>query len=173
VVIVVMGVAGSGKTTIGRWLARELDWTFLDADDFHPRANLEKLGQGVPLDDADRMPWLENLRNLILDHLEREENVVLACSALKARYRDYLLVDERVEIAYLKGARALILERLRGRQGHFVKPEILESQFADLEEPEYGSHFDISPPPGDIVRAILARLRLPRQDPAPSEDPET
>lgn len=157
-VIVVMGVAGSGKTTIGRQLAEELGWNFHDADDFHPQANVEKMSRGIPLKDADRIPWLEILRDLIRTCLERDEDAVLACSGLRASYREYLLIDERVKLVYLKGDHALILERLRGRQGHYMKPEMLDSQFATLEEPDETSHFDISSSPAEIVAEIRSRL---------------
>src|SRR5919206_1828450 len=100
-VIVVMGVAASGKTTVGRMLAEELGWAFYDADDFHPRANVEKMSSGVPLDDEDRRPWLETLRELIKECLSLGRDAVLACSALKESYRERLLVDERVRLAYL------------------------------------------------------------------------
>src|SRR5437763_17153709 len=102
-VIVLMGVAGSGKTTVGRELARELGWKFYDGDDFHPRSNVEKMSRGVPLDDEDRAPWLERLRELIKSCLARGESAVLACTALKKKYRSYLLIDESVKLVYLKG----------------------------------------------------------------------
>lgn len=159
-VVVMMGVAGSGKTTIGRHLAEELGWSFYDADDFHPAANVDKMSRGIPLDDADRLPWLQVLRELIQGCLERGESAVLACSALKASYREHLLADERVKLVYLKGDHALILERLRRRKGHYMKPEMLASQFAALEEPDPISHHDISLPPGDVVRTIRDRLEL-------------
>jgi gluconokinase len=158
--VVLMGVAGSGKTTVGRRLADELGWRFYDADDFHPPANVSKMARGIPLDDADRQPWLETLRALIRACLERGESAVLACSALKANYRDHLLLDERVKLAYLKGDPALIRQRLENRSGHFMRTEMLESQFAALEEPERESHFDISATPPEIVRAIRLRLGL-------------
>ncbi|HLL76234.1 MAG TPA: gluconokinase [Pyrinomonadaceae bacterium] len=157
-VIVVMGVAGSGKTTVGRLLAGELGWKFYDADDFHPPENVEKMAGGVPLEDADRIPWLESLRDLIRGCLERGEGAVLACSALKGSYRDYLLVGEGVRIAYLKGDHELIRERLNNRRGHYMKPEMLDSQFAALEEPEPGTHFDISARPAEVAREIRKRL---------------
>lgn len=160
-VIVVTGVAGSGKTTIGRRLAEDLGWKFLDADDFHPPANVEKMSQGIPLEDTDRLPWLESLHDLLLHCLERGEHIVVACSALKGSYRKYLLLDdERVKLVYLKIDHALVLERLRARKGHFMKAEMLDSQFAALEEPEEASHFDISLPPGAIVTAIRGRLAV-------------
>ena len=157
-VVVLMGVAGSGKTTIGRLLAEELGWKFYDADDFHPPANVEKMASGCPLEDADRLPWLEALRDLIRGCLERGEGAVVACSALKESYREYLLVGEGVRLAYLKGDHELILERLGKRRGHFMKPKMLDSQFAALEEPEPETHFDISARPGEVVREIRRRL---------------
>ena len=153
-VVVLMGVAGSGKTTIGRLLSQELGWKFYDADDFHPHANVEKMSRGVPLNDADRIPWLEALRDLIKLCLERGESAVLACSALKEHYRQYLLIDERVKLVYLKGDFDLIQERLKSRRGHFMKPEMLDSQFGALEEPAQGLHVDISSPPEEIIEAI-------------------
>jgi len=157
-VIVLMGVAGSGKTTIGRGLADELGWKFYDGDDFHPRANVEKMARGVPLDDEDRAPWLESLRDLIRSCLVRGEGAVLACSALKRSYREYLLIDEAVKLVYLKGDYELIEERLEGRRGHYMKPKMLDSQFAALEEPERGLTVDISLPPEKIIETIRSRF---------------
>jgi gluconokinase len=157
-VIVLMGVAGSGKTTVGTLLARELGWRFYDADDFHPRANVEKMARGVPLDDADRLPWLEVLRGLIGGCLERGEGAVLACSALKESYREHLLVDDRVKLVYLKGDFALIQERLEGRRGHYMKPGMLGSQFAALEEPGQALQVDVASPPEEIVKTIRSRF---------------
>jgi gluconokinase len=157
-VIVLMGVAGSGKTTVGRMLAEELGWTFYDADDFHSRANVEKMSHGIPLDDEDRRPWLERLRELIKDCLTNGRDAVLACSALKESYRKCLLVDERVKLAYLKAERALILERLTDRSDHFMKAQMLDSQLAALEEPEASTHYDASLQPTETVREIRKRL---------------
>ena len=157
-VIILMGVAGSGKTTIGRELAGELGWKFYDADDYHPRSNVEKMSRGVPLDDADRAPWLERLRELIESCLARGENAVLACSALKESYRRMLLVDDRVGLVYLKGDRELLLKRLSERHGHYMKPEMLDSQFAALEEPEGGLTVDVAAPPAEVVAEIEDRL---------------
>lgn len=157
-VIVLMGVAASGKTTVGRMLAEELGWTFYDADDFHSRANVEKMSHGIPLDDENRRPWLEALRELIKECLSLGRDAVLACSALKNSYREYLLIDERVRIAYLEAERALILERLTDRSDHFMKAQMLDSQFAALEEPDASTHYDASRPPAELVREIRERL---------------
>ncbi|HYP54259.1 MAG TPA: gluconokinase [Pyrinomonadaceae bacterium] len=157
-VIVLMGVAGSGKTTVGRLLARELGWRFYDADDFHPPANVEKMARGVALDDEDRRPWLEALRELVRASLARGSPAVLACSALKEKYRRVLLVDARVRLVYLKGDYELIAERLKNRRGHFMRPHMLEGQFDALEEPERATRVDVSATPGEIVKTIRAEL---------------
>lgn len=157
-VIVVMGVAASGKTTVGHLLAEELGWTFYDADDFHPRENVEKMSRGVPLDDEDRGPWLETLSELIRECLSLGRDAVLACSALKESYRERLLIDERVRVAYLEADRELIRERLTERSDHFMKAEMLDSQFAALEEPGESMHYDASRPPAELVREIRDRL---------------
>ncbi len=159
-VVVLMGVAGSGKTTVGRMLAAETGASFYDADDFHPQANVERMREGVPLTDEDRRPWLEALRSLVADCLERGERAVLACSALKEEYRERLHVDERVRFVYLKGDYALIEARLRGRRGHFMKPQMLESQFDALEEPRQALRVDVSARPEEIVETIRGGLGL-------------
>ncbi len=153
-IIVLMGVTGSGKTTIGRELARELDWQFYDADDFHPAANVEKMLRGVPLNDDDRAPWLAALRELVRRCVERGESAVLACSALKERYRECLLIDESVKLVYLKGDYELIRARLDGREGHFMKASMLDSQFAALEEPERALVVDVSSTPAEIIKTV-------------------
>ena len=159
-VIIIIGVSGSGKTTIGRLLSGELGWKYYEGDDFHPPANIEKLKHGVPLDDADRKPWLESLRDLIRNCLEQNDSAVVACSALKQRYRDFLLVDERVILIYLKGDYELIRERLSKRRGHFLNPNLLDSQFAALEEPKTAMQVDVSLSPAEIVKSIRSALRL-------------
>ena len=159
-VIIIIGVSGSGKTTIGRLLSGELGWKYYEGDDFHPPANIEKLKSGVPLDDADRRPWLESLRDLIRNCLEQGDSAVVACSALKQRYRDFLLVDERVILIYLKGDYELIRERLSKRRGHFLNPNLLDSQFAALEEPKTAMQVDVSVSPAEIVKSIRSALRL-------------
>jgi gluconokinase len=159
-VVVLMGVAGSGKTTVGRLLAERTGATFYDADDFHPPANVEKMRGGVPLTDEDRLPWLEALRSLIASCLERGVRAVLACSALKEEYRERLLVDERVKFVYLKGDYELIEQRLKNRSGHFMKREMLDSQFDTLEEPRHALHVEAAARPDEIVEAIKDRLGL-------------
>ena len=158
-VILVMGVSGVGKTTIGRRLAEVLGWTFYDADDFHPASNVEKMRSGMPLDDADRLPWLQALGDLIRGCLDRGEHAVLACSALRRGYRRLLHVDDPgVKLVYLKGTMDLIRSRLEDRLGHFMNPMLLSSQFATLEEPENAIPVDVSPDPDRIVAAIRKEI---------------
>lgn len=159
-VVIVMGVVGAGKTTIGRLLAAQLKWEFADADDFHPPSNIEKIRYGVPLSDADREPWLERLRGAINNWICEGCNVVLACSALKRSYRSELEAGPEVRFAYLKGSEELIAERLRLRQGHFAGEQILASQIADLEEPEGAAVADISSTPQEILTEVQKRLGL-------------
>ncbi|MDT4894966.1 MAG: gluconokinase [Acidobacteriota bacterium] len=159
-VVVLMGVTGSGKTTIGRLLSKELGWTFYDADDFHTRANVEKMQSGTPLTDDDRRPWLEALSNLIRNCLERGEPAVLACSALKESYRKFLLIDNRVKLIYLKGDYAIIQKRLSERRGHYMNPVLLDSQMETLEEPKTGLQVDISLSPDEIVKKIKTYLGM-------------
>jgi len=136
VVIVVFGVSSAGKTTIGKLLARQLGWDFYDADDFHSTANIDKMTRGVSLTDEDRQPWLTKLRGLVEKCLQTGEDAVLACSALKKRYRDYLRVTEEVRFVFLRGDREHTTRQFRQRHGHFMNQALLESQFADLEEPQ-------------------------------------
>ena len=157
-VVVLMGVTGSGKSTIGRLLSQQLGWKYYDADDFHPSANVEKMRSGIPLNDDDRKPWLETLRDLISQCLERGENAVLACSALKESYREFLVLNERVRLIYLKGNRELLKERLAARRGHYMNPALLDSQLETLEEPKGGYKIDISLSPAEIVKTIRSYL---------------
>ncbi len=159
-IIVLMGVTGSGKTTVGKLLAAELGWRYYDADDFHAPANVEKMKLGVPLDDADRKPWLETLRDLIRKCLEQSENCILACSALKESYRDYLLLSDEVHLVYLRGSYDLIQQRLTDRSGHYMNPKLLRSQFEILEEPQGRLAIEISLPPAEIVKTIREQLGL-------------
>ena len=156
--VLVMGVAGSGKTLIGSMLADSLGWRFADADDFHPVANIEKMRQGIPLTDADRGPWLSNMHRSISDWIDSGENVVLACSALKQRYREQLAEGCGMKVVYLKGSFDLIHSRLAGRHNHFMRAELLASQFADLEEPEGAITVDIARAPDQIIAEVRKDL---------------
>lgn len=158
-VVLVMGVSGSGKTTVGELLAERLGCEFADADDYHPPANVEKMRAGVALTDADRSPWLDLLRDLIRDRLAAGDDLVLACSALRAAYRDRLLAaDDRVAIVYLKGDHELIRLRLANRAGHYMDSRLLDSQFATLEEPDDALVFDVTVAPEIIVDCIEQKL---------------
>ena len=159
-IIVLMGVTGSGKTTVGRLLAEDLGWSYIDADDFHSAPNLEKMRSGIALDDADRKPWLESLGKLVRDCLVRSEDVVLACSALKESYREFLLLTEQVKLVYLKGDYQVIQERLAQRRGHYMDPELLDSQFETLEEPRSGLRIDASSDPHVIIATIRNGLSI-------------
>jgi len=153
-----MGVEGAGKTTIGSLLADDLKFEFQDADSFHSPANIDKMRHGIPLTDADREPWLAALHSAVVQWLTARRNVVLACSALKNRYRDRLLVSPEVKLVYLEAPYDVILNRLELRQGHYASESLLQSQFADLEEPDSALIVDASLAPGEIVREIRAQL---------------
>jgi gluconokinase len=158
-VVLLTGVAGSGKTTIGRLLAAELGWSFADADEFHPAANVAKMSAGIPLDDADRAPWLAAIRARIDGWLAAGQNGVVTCSALKEKHRDVLLGDPaRIKLVYLRGTRELLWSRISSRTGHFMKPAMLDSQLATLEEPAGALVIDISAPPEQIIAAIRRAL---------------
>lgn len=157
--MIVMGVAGSGKTTVGEALARHLGWNFYDADAFHPAANIEKMANGTPLTDSDRAPWLAALHSLISTSLKENRPGVLACSALKESYRRKLLEgNDGVQIVYLKGSYDLIWSRLSRRKDHYMKPQMLQSQFETLEEPADALTLDVSLPVAELVAEILKRL---------------
>lgn len=161
-IILIMGVSGAGKTTIGRRLAEGLGWRFLEGDDFHPAANIDKMRNGHPLTDADRRPWLERLHAAIVDQIRTNQPAVLACSLLKANYRT--IVEEgcgpSLRLIYLKGTADLFRERLAGRRDHFMRPELLDSQLAILEEPADALAIDAALPPDEIVRQIGRRLAV-------------
>ncbi|MBV9387149.1 MAG: gluconokinase [Chroococcidiopsidaceae cyanobacterium CP_BM_ER_R8_30] len=160
-IILVIGVSGSGKTTVGELLAQSLGWEFRDADEFHPKANIEKMSHGIPLNDADRMPWLQAMQSAIDRCLQEEQNMVLTCSALKEAYRQMLLRDkERVRLVYLKGSFELIKQRLEHRPHHYMKVDMLQSQFDTLEEPQEALTVDITQPPEAIVQQIRASLGI-------------
>ncbi len=164
-----MGVSGSGKTTIGQLLADALNWEFKDADDFHSLDNIEKMRLGIPLNDADRKPWLKDLQTAIALWLKENANIVLACSALKADYRQYLVLDsdgqspaggERIQLIYLHGNLDLLQQRLIGRQNHFMSEKLLNSQLDALEEPDDAIFVDVSEPPQLIVQNLKTVLGL-------------
>jgi gluconokinase len=158
VLIVVMGVSGAGKTTVGRALAAHLDAAFLDADDFHPPANVAKMRAGQPLDDADRAPWLARLHDELFARDAAGESVVLACSALKRRYREALGRGLDVRYVHLAGSRETIAARLAARSGHYMPAALLDSQFAALEAPADAITVDIADAPEAIVDRIRAAL---------------
>ena len=157
--VIVMGVSGCGKSTIGKLLAERLDCPFYDGDDFHPAANIAKMSQGIPLNDEDRAGWLTALADLIRSSLQKGESGVLACSALKQRYRDQLRVDDKqVKFVYLKGSYELIKARMLARPGHYMKPGMLDSQFAALEEPLDAITVSIENSPQEVVALVLTSL---------------
>jgi carbohydrate kinase (thermoresistant glucokinase family) len=163
VVVIIFGVSGAGKTTVGKLLAQQLSWHFYEADDFHSRANIEKMHRGVPLTDEDRWPWLDSLRDLIKRCVEARQNAVLACSALKRAYREHLRVSEKVKFVFLRGDYAVIEKQLRHQHGHFMNPALLRSQFADLEEPkpdEDALTIEVGRTPRELVAEIQTNLHL-------------
>jgi len=158
---VVMGVAGSGKSTIGAAFARALKVPFVEGDAYHPPENVQRMSLGIPLTDADRQPWLLALGARLREARAAGSGLVLSCSALKRSYRDILRAEAgHLQFIFLKGDRPLIAERLAGRRGHFMPASLLESQFAALEEPEPGEHAwiaDVTQPPAVIVAALVSR----------------
>ncbi|AVH73669.1 gluconokinase [Nostoc sp. 'Lobaria pulmonaria (5183) cyanobiont'] len=168
-IILVMGVSGSGKTTIGKLLADSLEWKFNDADTFHSPENVEKMRRGIPLSEDDRMPWLQDLQTAIKHWLQEKKNVVLACSALKDSYRQFLVLDsdgsanakgDRIKLVYLKGSYELIQMRLQERSNHYMSEKLLDSQFYTLEEPVDTLCMDIEQPPDKIVQNIRTALEI-------------
>ena len=154
-IAVLMGVSGSGKTTLGERVAARLDWRFIDADEHHPAANVAKMSSGIPLEDADRWPWLDELNRL----LRAERDAVLACSALKESYRRRLLegiADAR--IVFLEGSRELIAARVAGRKHRYMPASLLDSQFAALEPPRHAIRIDVGAPVERSVDAIVAAI---------------
>jgi gluconokinase len=159
-ILLVMGVTGSGKTTVGKLLASRLGWVFLDADDFHPAENIAKMESGVALSDADREPWLAAIHAELLKCAAKNQDAVLACSALKQSYRERLAAGVDLRTCYLKGTHSEIAARLQSRTGHFAGEAILAGQFADLEEPCDALVLRVSDTPEEIVRHVLQQLRL-------------
>ena len=163
-IILLMGVAGSGKTTVGRALAARMGFEFADADDYHPAANIEKMANGIPLTDEDRAPWLERLRAVIADWIAAGRNGVLACSALKQEYRDRLTVGPEVRLVYLKGTRELFYRRLLRRHGHYMRESMLDSQLATLEEPSDATVVNSEATVEEVVAEILGSRPLTTED---------
>lgn len=160
-IIVLMGVAGSGKTRVGRLLADRLGWQFFDADDFHPSQNVARMRSGVALSDAHREPWLTDLRALLLSLQAEGADAVLACSALRSQFRERLRAGiQNLHYAYLRAKPQLIAGRLVARTGHFMPPDLLESQFETLEEPEDALLLDASEPPDSLVSQIRTAFNI-------------
>jgi gluconokinase len=156
-----MGVAGSGKSTVGRMLAEQLGWTYHEADDFHPPANKEKMGRGVPLDDTDRAPWLAAIRAAMDACAASGKSAVFTCSALKESYRQILTAGlPQVRLVFLSGDRALLLARLEARPGHYMKAGMLDSQFAILEPPQGALKLDVRHTPAELVAEIRREFGL-------------
>ncbi len=173
-VILVMGVTGSGKTTVGKLLANRLGWIFVDADDFHSAANKEKMHRGIPLTDADRAPWLAAIHDELLREKSNGQNIVLACSALKQQYRDTLSEDLVLDVIYLRGSPSQLRRNLATRENHFAGESLVASQLATLEEPAGAVVEDIDRTPEKIAKDICARLVLqgiapPRHSAKPQE----
>jgi gluconokinase len=159
-IVPVMGVTGSGKTTVGKLLAQKLGWPFLDADAFHPVENIEKMKHGVPLTDQDREPWVGSIHAELLECAAKNKDAVLTCSALKQSHRERLASGVDLRICYLKRTYSEIAARLRNRTGHFAGEAILAGQFADLEEPRDALDLPVSNTPEEIVGNVLRKLQL-------------
>ena len=158
-IAVLMGPMGCGKTTLGLLLAKELGWPFYDGDDFHPKANKQKMGAGIPLDDSDREPWLKILGTLISDHRAEGKNMILACSALKDSYRQLLSIDQKEVVSvYLKGSISVLKKHLAGRSHEYMDDDLLTSQLNTLEEPEGGITVDVSGTPEETTKLIMTQL---------------
>ena len=158
-IIVVMGISASGKSTLGSALAKSLGWEFLEGDDYHPRANIEKMSSGTPLNDEDRLPWLRSI-NQALGRLDKDgRNAVLACSALKRHYREILAQDiKQMRYVYLYGNPQLVRERITNRKGHFMPPELIDSQIAAMEPPQNAIRVNIEQPVETQAELVLQAL---------------
>jgi gluconokinase len=168
--IVVMGVSGAGKSTVGRIIAARLDCPFRDADSFHPKANIEKMSRGEPLTDEDRWPWLQAIADWIGEHRAAGTTGIVTCSALKRRYRDLITGRQRpdVRLIYLKGEFDLIAARLAARKGHFMPPALLRSQFDALEQPGVDEHaitVSIDAAPEEIAERVVATFEASYRSP--------
>jgi gluconokinase len=161
-IILLMGVSGAGKSTVGLMLAEEMDWNFIDADNLHTPENIAKMSRGIALTDADRQPWLQAIQEMIRYSLDEHKDLIIACSALKASDREMLYQDsEQVKLVYLKGSAQVLRERLRQRPDHFMSPTLLPSQLATLEEPEQAVTLEVDrKTPGDLVYQVMLKLGL-------------
>ena len=160
-IIIIMGVSGSGKTTVGQQLATDLGWLYADGDDFHSSKNIAKMSSGIPLTDEDRSVWLTLISQYIKEQIKSKQNAVISCSALKQQYRRQLQLDpELITFVYLKGSEALIKKRLQSRSDHFMNAELLASQFEALEEPEHALLVDIIHSPNQISATIQESFGL-------------
>jgi gluconokinase len=159
-VILVMGTTGAGKTTVGKLIAERLGWIFLDADDFHPPANIEKMKHGIPLTDVDREPWLANIHARLVQLVAEGKNAVLACSALKQSYRDTLSAGLDFRTIYLRGTYEQMRQHILARRGHFAGESILAGQFADLEEPLDALAIEVAGSPAEIAHRAIEKLKL-------------
>jgi gluconokinase len=161
VIVILMGVTGCGKTTVGTMLAEACGWDFHDADDYHPPQNVAKMRSGTPLTDEDRRPWLDRLNALLLDDARRGRSTVLACSALKQAYRERLVRGcTAARFVHLDADRELIRDRLHARKGHYMNPALVDSQFATLEAPQDALRLDAADTPDALVQRIRSQLRL-------------
>ncbi|NYF98037.1 gluconokinase [Janibacter cremeus] len=166
--VVVMGVSGSGKSTVAEGVAERLGWTFAEADEFHPQSNIDKMARGIPLDDRDRAPWLRDLGGWMAEHAAAEDDTVITCSALKRSYRDVLRRDvaalaggHRVVFVHVHGPFEVIAGRMEGRRGHFMPESLLQSQFdtlEDLEPDEHGFVLDVRHSPQELVTEAVERI---------------
>jgi len=164
-VLIFMGVTGSGKTTVATLFAKATGAKFYEGDEFHSPEKIKKMRGGIPLTDGDREKWLRTLRGIIVRSLTANEFAVVACSALKSKYRELLQSDDsRIQFVHLTGPRAIIEERLKARQNHFMAPALLESQFAILEPPMDALTFSCEKSPGEIVTALIQVLGIVRLD---------
>ncbi|MBA3912300.1 MAG: gluconokinase [Acidobacteriales bacterium] len=157
-IMVLMGVSGSGKTTIGHLLAQRLAWPFVDGDDLHPQANIDKMTQGVPLTDEDRWPWLERIRSVMREQAREQQNLIVACSALKQEYREYLSDGVAITWVYLEASPEVLRERMEHRAGHFMKAGMLESQLETLEVPQDALQVDVEKDPAEVVEQIVRQV---------------
>ncbi|MGD1006429.1 MAG: gluconokinase [Ignavibacteriaceae bacterium] len=157
-IFIVMGVSGSGKTTVAKAVSNKFGWKYYEGDEYHPAENVEKMKNWIPLNDEDRLPWLLSLRKVVEEAISKRENIVISCSALKEAYRKILKVSEEVKFIYLKGSYDLIRKRMEERIPHFFKPEMLKSQFDVLEEPQQAIEIDISKSSESIIGDVIDKI---------------